>query len=142
MPLLSMQNMGGRTEVSFFTGLQKLMENKDYILVIVIALFSGVLPVLKSLAMVVLTSSSFLSGKHSRLVYRFVELTSRFSMADVYISAASIMLFKASPMFRFTAQPGIVIFTSMVICNLLAAMCFDTRVLGTSSARSRSSHHE
>lgn len=130
-PLLTLQNLGGTTEVSFVTGVKKLLENQDYVLAILIALFSGVLPLLKSMAMLILTSSSFLSVKHSRLVYAFVELTSRFSMADVFLSGASIMLFKGSPLFRFAAQPGIIIFTCMVVCNLLAAMLYDTRVLGT-----------
>lgn len=128
MSMLSIEQFGNRTDAGLVEGVLKLFRSGEYFLGTVIGLLSGVLPCIKLMGMVVLTSRRFIRLKHHRVLYRFVEVSGRWGMIDVFLAALMIYGFKFSEMFPITPGPGLVAFCVMVFCNLLSTGYFDTRI--------------
>lgn len=127
VPMLSMEQIGVRTEAGLIQGVATLLDSGEVLLALLIGGFSGVLPVAKLVLMLLLTSRRFSKAHHSRRVYRFVEVTGKWGMLDVFLAAMMIFGFKFSAVFNVQPQPGLFVFCLMVVCNLVSTSFFDTR---------------
>jgi paraquat-inducible protein A len=128
LPMLAIEQFGVRTESGLVEGVITLLRSGEFLLAAVIGLLSGLFPCLKLAGLVMLTSRSFIRVKHHRWIYRIVEFSGRWGMIDVFLTAVMVFALKFSSFLNITARPGIVAFTAMVLCNLLATAYFDTRI--------------
>lgn len=128
LPMLSLEQFGVRTEAGLVQGVITLFQSGEYLLATIIGLLSGLFPCLKLAGLVMLTSRSFVRVKHHRWIYRAVEFSGRWGMIDVFLTAVMIFAFKFSSFLTITAKPGMLAFTAMVLCNLLATAYFDKRI--------------
>lgn len=128
LPMLAIEQFGARTEAGLVQGVITLLRSGEVLLGAIIGLLSGVLPCLKLAGLLVLTSGSFVRVKHHRWIYRVVEFSGRWGMIDVFLTAVMIFAFKFSSLLTIQAKPGIVAFSAMVLCNVLATAYFDRRI--------------
>ena len=86
------------------------------VLAIVIFSFSAVFPVIKLTLSMALSSGMPLSHKRRRKLQKFLEISSKWSMADVFIAAMIVVFFKAEGFqFEFAPQAGIYCFALAAI---------------------------
>ena len=128
LPMLTIEQINQRNQAGLVTGVITLWQHGDVILALVIGILSGLFPTFKLTGMVLLTSNWFTHLKHKRWVYRLVEFTGSWGMADVFLGAISIFAFKFSELFSIVGEIGLVAFTAVVVCNFISTKKFDPRI--------------
>jgi hypothetical protein len=100
--------------------IKSLFTDGSYFLGVIISLFSVVFPLLKiALCAVALIPS--IKGHAKRNIIKAVGYVSKWSMADVFIVAVIIVMFKAKGFnFKFTAEPGIYFYALSAILSSIA----------------------
>ena len=98
--------------------IEELFQKGDVFLGFIIIIFSIIFPIFKVMSTITLS----LSPKN-RDLRNFVQLVSKWSMADVFIAALSIVFFKSSSLgFAFTPQNGLYLFAAGAILSSIAVM--------------------
>ena len=117
----------------------ELFAKGDVVLGAIIVLFSVLFPIGKVGCTIALSLSS-----KSRNLRRILHLTSKWSMADVFIAALSIVFFKSSSLgFAFTPQIGLYLFAAGAVLSSVAVMLIPkeaTSIRPPSSATSDGEH--
>jgi hypothetical protein len=91
--------------------IRSLWRNNQIFLSSLIFVFSALFPLLKLVLTLALSSGMPLSHVHRRQLQGFLETTSKWSMADVFIVAMVVVFFKADGFqFEFVPQAGIYCF--------------------------------
>ncbi len=62
------------------------------------------------------------------LVYRATHYIGRWSMVDIYVGATLVALVQFKAFGSIVPGPGAVAFGAVVVCTMLATMCFDPRL--------------
>lgn len=139
MPMLVIEQFGVRTETGLVRGVITLFHSGEFFLAAVIGVLSGLLPCLKLAGLLMLTSGSSAPnrGRLYRWLYTLVEFSGRWGMIDVFLTAVMVFAFKFSTVLTINARPGLVAFTAMVFCNLMATAFFDTRIYRSRSNDTR-----
>lgn len=103
----------------------KLFENNDYIVGGALLLFSIVLPLLKTLAM--LFVALFINNRAAHAVVHFFKLLGKWSMADVFVVATFLVYLSGSKgeMSRAEVQMGLYFFLAYVILSMIASLSAD-----------------
>jgi hypothetical protein len=100
--------------------IKSLFSDGSYLLGIIIFLFSVVFPLLK----ILLCSFALIPSIHGdtkRSIIKTISYVSKWSMADVFIVAVIIVMFKAKGFnFKFTAEPGIYFYALSAVLSSLA----------------------
>lgn len=139
LPMLAIEQFGVRTETGLVRGVITLFQANEFFLAAVIGIFSGLLPCLKLAGLLLLTTGSAEEnrGRFYRWLHSLVEVSGRWGMIDVFLTAVMIFAVKFSTVLTITAKPGIIVFCAMVFCNLMATAFFDTRIYRRLSNDSR-----
>ena len=72
------------------------------------------------------------ANKHTKgytKIYQLTEFIGKWSMIDVFVVAILVALVQLGNLMSITPGLGIVFFTVMVICQMMAAHAFDPRLL-------------
>lgn len=101
-------------EVSILSAVQQLWEI-DWILAVAIALFAVVIPYLKTLALVFV---QFSPERDARIVLPALEVLARLSMADVFLIALSILVYRGIGAVQ--VEWGLYLFTGLVLVAIWA----------------------
>lgn len=110
-----------------------LVDAKLYALALVVFLASFAIPLLKlvglswCIASVLLRSRVHLAAK-TRL-YRVVEQIGRWSMVDPFVIACFVPVTQYNALIHGSAEPAVPVFTAVVLLTMLAARCFDPRLM-------------
>ena len=102
--------------------IKSLFEDGSYFLGVIIFLFSVVFPVLKIVLCAVALVPS-IKGHAKRNIIKAVSYVSKWSMADVFIVAVIIVMFKAKGFnFKFVAEAGIYFYAASAILSSLSLL--------------------
>ncbi len=127
LPMLHVSELGHHSEASIIEGTITLLSRGDIFVGAIVLLCSVVLPLLKLLALLVLSSGAVgaASHRHRALTYHLVEWTGRWGMLDVLLVAILVAVLKLGDMVDVEPGPAAAAFVGCVVLSLLAAASFD-----------------
>jgi paraquat-inducible protein A len=134
MPLMRLETLGHSTEASIIRGVGTLLADRHYFVGVVVLVFSLVLPPLKLLALLLL-SSGLLRGARQARLHHAVELLGRWSMLDVLVIAVLVAFVKLGDTVSIRPGAGLVLFLSCVLFSLLSSCCLHLPSLWKEEAR-------
>ncbi|MCZ6542232.1 MAG: paraquat-inducible protein A [Planctomycetota bacterium] len=130
LPFIRIEKFGHAHEASIVEGVSTLLSRGHIIVGLVVLLCSMVFPVLKLVALVVLSmGGSALQRHHRALTYRLVEWAGRWGMLDVLLVAILVAVLKLGDMVEVSVGPAALAFTLCVTLSLFAAASFDPHSL-------------
>ncbi len=129
LPMIRIEKFGHTHESGLIEGVTVLLSRGELVVGLVVLTCSVILPVLKLVAMLVLSTGRFLRLRHRALTYRLVEWAGRWGMLDVLLVAILVAVLKLGDMVEVSVGPGLLAFTSCVGLSLVAAALFDPHSL-------------
>lgn len=99
-----------KNEFSIIDGIGQLWSEGEALLAVIVAAFSIAFPVTKILLAWVIWHYADAQRPHFRLFLRFLIVSGRWSMADVFVIATAIMIAKITGFADATSQPGLYYF--------------------------------
>jgi paraquat-inducible protein A len=69
------------------------------------------------------------SPQRASQLYRLLKVIGKWSMIDVFVVIVLVSLVQLGNVLTVEPQLGIVFFTAMVLCQMIAVHCFDPRIL-------------
>lgn len=126
-PLLSLTQLWFfRSETSLAEAVRLLFEHGEWLLASVIALFAIVVPVVKSLATLILVSRPITVVSQKRL--NLLGQLGKWSMLDVFIVAFLITATKLSSLAQAEVQYGLYLLLIAAISNIVASALIDRQI--------------
>lgn len=133
MPIMITESLGNRMGSTIMSGVILLWSTGSYPVAMVIFVASIMVPSLKMLALGWLCWSANGKGKQDRerlhVVYEVVEFVGRWSMIDVFVIAVLSAMVRIGRLMSIYPAIAAVLFASVVILTMFAAMTFDPRLL-------------
>jgi paraquat-inducible protein A len=131
LPMLRVSELGHHSEASIINGSITLLSRGDLLVGVIVLLCSVVFPLVKLLALLVLSSGSVSGARHRHraLTYHVVEWTGRWGMLDVLLVAVLTAVLKLGDMVEVEPGPAAAAFVACVVLSLLAAASFDPHAL-------------
>jgi paraquat-inducible protein A len=129
LPVLRMDRLGFHNESSILVGTVSLLQHGNWFVGTVVMLFSIVLPLVKLLLLLELSTLRLLGPGAKSRVYRVLEHAGRWSMMDVMLLAFLVMLVKLGALAEFHFGPGVIAFVACVVMSITASAAFDPRVI-------------
>lgn len=133
LPIMITESLGNATGSTIMAGVILLWGTGSYPVAMVIFIASIMVPSLKMLALGWLCWSA--NGKNQmdrerlHVVYEVVEFVGRWSMIDVFVIAVLSALVRIGRLMSVYPAVGAVLFASVVILTMFAAITFDPRLL-------------
>lgn len=132
LPIMHSNSLFGAQSDTILSGIAYLWASGSWLVALVIFVASVVVPFAKLAALTLLLGAAQRRSRwrqHERArLYRFVELTGRWSMVDVFVVALLAALLRFPPFAQVTPGPGAFAFCAMVVFSLFAAAAFDPRL--------------
>ncbi|PCK09459.1 MAG: hypothetical protein COA42_04200 [Alteromonadaceae bacterium] len=118
LPLLGTLELFDQTQ-SIMSSIQSLFENGDNLVASLILFFSVIIPLIKALSLLAVISLSRWQGR--AVLYRFINIIAKWSMADVFAVALMMTFLAANAHSSVTAQlhSGFYYFTAYCLISLL-----------------------
>ncbi|WP_023640101.1 membrane integrity-associated transporter subunit PqiA [Dickeya zeae] len=133
MPIMVTEALGHNVTSTIMSGVILLWDSGSWPVALVIFVASIMVPTLKMLAMGWLCWCAHGSRRHDteRLhrVYEVVEFVGRWSMIDVFVIAVLSAMVRMGRLMSIYPAIGAVLFATVVILTMIAAMTFDPRLL-------------
>jgi len=133
LPIMETRSLFGAQGDTIMSGVVFLWVSGSWPLALLVFFASIVIPMLKLLALTILTISVQRKSNwqpHQRAsLYRFVELVGRWSMLDIYVATLLVALVQFKSFATIQAGPGAVAFGAVVVLTLLSANSFDPRYI-------------
>ena len=132
-PILTLVRLGQSTTSTIIAGAQELLDAGLWPLALLVFVASLMVPLLKlvSLATMLITlhcGTAWRLRDRTRL-YRVVDFIGRWSMIDIFMLATLVGLVRAGNLASITPDLGAICFGSVVVLTMLAATCFDPRLM-------------
>jgi paraquat-inducible protein A len=131
LPIMETRSFFSDQGDTIMSGVVFLWVSGSWPLALLVFFASIVIPMLKLIALTVLTISvqrKSVWQPHQRTsLYRFVELVGRWSMLDIYVVTLLVALVQLKSFAEIQAGPGAIAFGSVVVLTLLSAKSFDPR---------------
>lgn len=145
-PIMYTTSLGDETPSTLIGGVMILWASGSYPIAMIIFLASVVVPLAKALVLSFLcfmvTRPANRQTKSYTRVYQLTEFIGKWSMIDVFVVAILVALVQLGNLMSVTPGIGTVFFTTMVICQMLAAHAFDPRLLWDSPANLKTAKQE
>ncbi len=124
LPILLLEQVFGifNNEQSILSGLGMLVEKHEFLLFLVIGVFSVVFPVLKFCAMAVIAKKLQNGEGVAVLWVERLESAGRWSMLDVFVVAQLVVFVKLGSLANVTPKLGVVFFAASVILAMLSSI--------------------
>ncbi len=105
--------------------IEKLFENGDAVVAVVILLFSVLIPAVKTLSL--LFVSIFIESKFAHGIVRFFKMIGKWSMVDVFVVATFLVFLTANKgeVSRAEVEVGLYFFLAYVIVSMLVSLSAD-----------------
>ena len=130
LPMLHIERLGHASADSLLSGVATLLARGHWLVGVVVLLFSIVLPPLKLIALAILSSRSMLlRHSHKAVIYQLVEFFGRWGMLDVMLVAVLVAFVKLGDLVEIQPGNGLIAFTALVVCSLLASFAFNPRLM-------------
>jgi paraquat-inducible protein A len=122
LPMMRVETLGHVHEASIVGGVSHMLAHGQVFIGLVILVFSLVVPPLKLLALL-LVSTRLLRAAGRAQLYRWVELLGRWGMLDVLVVAVLVTFVKLGDTVQVQPGPGLFLFAACVLVSLLASVC-------------------
>lgn len=133
LPIMRTVSFGNITDSTIISGFLLMWQDGEYPVALVILLASVIIPVLKILVMFWLCYQTQqprrAKGKFSSQLYLLVDWVGRWSMVDVLVVAILATLVRFDLLMSVFPGVGALVFAAVVVITMLAAICFDPRLL-------------
>jgi len=107
-------------EVSIMTGAFRLLDSGDYLIFLVIVVFTVILPVGKLIFAYVAWGWLNVEDPRVRRVLGWIETLGRWSMLDVFVAALLVVVIKLSLISDVEIHAGLYVFVLAVILSMIA----------------------
>lgn len=139
LPIMTTETLFDRQSDTILSGIAYLWHSGSWPLALIVFIASVAVPLLKLLALVLLTVSVQWRLDWDPLqrtkLYRLVELVGKWSMVDIFVVALLVALVQLKAIATITAGPAALAFTAVVVLTMFAAMSFDPRLIWDSMER-------
>lgn len=126
LPILRVSKLGQQHETGILEGTARLLEDGQLAVGLVVLVCSVLLPLMKLVSLLLLSSGvAFLGLRHRAFTYQVVEWTGRFGMLDVLLVAILVAVLKLGDVVTVSAGPGVLAFAACVLLSLAASALFD-----------------
>jgi paraquat-inducible protein A len=132
-PVMTFASLGSGEPSTILGGVEELIAANMWPLALIVFVASILVPMLKLISMSYLLLSVRHRSQH-RLkdrtrIYRLNEFVGRWSMVDVFVIAILVALVQLGSLASIVPGPGIIAFACVVVLTMIAAICFDPRLL-------------
>jgi paraquat-inducible protein A len=122
LPMMRLETLGHAREASILTGVSEMLAHGEIFVGLVILVFSLVLPPLKLVALLLVSTRLLHAAGRARL-YDWVELLGRWGMLDVLVVAVLVAFVKLGDTLHVRPGVGLFLFAACVLTSLLASVC-------------------
>jgi paraquat-inducible protein A len=122
LPMMRLETLGHVHEASILDGVSHMLAHDQVFVGLVILVFSLVLPPLKLLALLLVSTRLLHPAGRARL-HAWVELLGRWGMLDVLVVAVLVAFVKLGETVHIRPGPGLFLFSACVLVSLLASVC-------------------
>lgn len=133
LPVLKTVTAGGSESATILQGVVRLWSPAGWPLSLIVLFASLMIPSAKILGLLYLVFTvkrgSVANNAQRGRLYRMVELIGRWSMVDVFVGAFTVALIQWPPFLSVEPGPGLLFFAAVVVLTMLAAGCFDPRLI-------------
>jgi paraquat-inducible protein A len=133
MPIMITQVLGSPMPSTIMAGVVLLWSEGSYPVAMVILIASIMVPTLKMIAIGWLcwdaNSNKEIDRERLHVIYEVVEFVGRWSMIDVFVIAVLSALVRMGQLMSIYPDIGALLFASVVILTMFAAMTFDPRLI-------------
>ena len=133
LPITQAVFVGSEQADTIMSGVVFFMFSGSWHIALVIFIASVIIPFAKLLLLGYLLFSVRYNVKSSPRVrtrlYCWTEVVGRWSMIDVYVVMILVALVQLKPFAVINAGPGVIYFATVVVMTMIAAECFDARLL-------------
>jgi paraquat-inducible protein A len=132
LPIMTTTSLGYAQSDTIMSGVIYLLKH-DWPLAVVVFAASVMIPLLKLIVLSYLLYS-VQSGSRARptdrtRLYRIIEAIGRWSMVDIYVVTILVALVRLDALASVNAELGAVFFGAVVVITIIAAGCFDPRLI-------------
>jgi paraquat-inducible protein A len=128
-PILQMELYGVQSESTVWDGCQRLFEEGEILVAVIIFLASILIPFLKLLGLFALVlAAKFATPRWQRertWIYRALDVIGPWAMLDVFLLAVLVALVRLGSLATVLPGPGLIAFTAVVVLTILATATFD-----------------
>ncbi|MGP1959407.1 MAG: membrane integrity-associated transporter subunit PqiA [Arsenophonus sp. NC-TX2-MAG3] len=132
LPIMITNTLNTRLYSTIISGVILLWGDDSYLIAIIIFITSIMIPSLKIVALGWLCFNAKGYGNQDSVqmhfIYELVELVGRWSMVDVFVISILSAMMQMGPLMNVSPALGIILFASVVILTMFAAMTFDPRL--------------
>ena len=132
-PVMTIVRLDYKTTSTILGGARELLQAGMWPLALLVFVASVAVPLLKLLSLIVMLVATHRgSAVHLRdrtRLYRIIEFIGRWSMIDVFMLATLVGLVRAGQIATITPGLGAICFASVVVLTMIAAACFDPRLM-------------
>jgi paraquat-inducible protein A len=133
LPVMVTGSFLGTEEDTIMSGVVYLWVSGSWPLALLVFIASITVPLLKLIAIAILLITTQLrlrwAIRQRTKMYRVVEFVGRWSMLDVFVVAILAGLVQIQSLATVQAGAGAVAFGSVVVLTMIAALCFDPRLM-------------
>ncbi|MBF0621113.1 MAG: paraquat-inducible protein A [Magnetococcales bacterium] len=132
-PIMTVEKLGQGEPSTIVSGVQMLWAAGMYPIAILVFVASIMVPVLKLIVLTFLLISiqrrSQWRPKDRAILYRITEFFGRWSMIDIYMISILTALVSFGTVAQVTPGLGATFFAGVVVMTMIAAECFDARLI-------------
>ncbi len=133
LPIMTFRSLGQGDPATIMQGVMQLLDHGMLGIAFVVLAASIIIPVLKIVGLIILLLTVQLGWttnmRQKMLMYHFVEWIGRWSMLDIFVVAILAAIVQLGNLASVTGNTGATAFAAVVIFTMLAANCFDTRLI-------------
>lgn len=122
LPMMRLETLGHTHEASIIDGVGHMLAHGQVFIGLIILVFSLILPPVKLLALLLVSTRLLPAGGRARL-HGWVEMLGRWGMLDVLVVAVLVAFVKLGETVRIEPGPGLFLFGACVLVGLLASLC-------------------
>ncbi|MCT7530215.1 paraquat-inducible protein A [Aliarcobacter cryaerophilus] len=132
-PMMVITQFGVNLESTIIEGIIQFLEHGSYFVAIVILVASVAIPMIKLAGLffifLSLRVNVKMNNKTKVLIYKYIEAIGKWSMIDIYVVALLASIVQLDEIFSIKGGVAATSFALMVICTIIAANKFDTRII-------------
>ncbi|SFG72813.1 paraquat-inducible protein A [Neptunomonas qingdaonensis] len=133
LPIMTFRSLGQGDPATIMQGVMQLLDHGLLGIAFVVLAASIIIPILKIVGLIILLLTVQLGWttnmRQKMLMYHFVEWIGRWSMLDIFVVAILAAIVQLGNLASVTGNTGATAFAAAVIFTMLAANCFDTRLI-------------
>ena len=133
LPIMRVDFLGSSEYSTIMDGVLFFFHSKEYGIGLIIFVASILVPLFKIVGLSIILLSIKFKWKHGlrhkTAMFRFIEFVGRWSMLDIFVIALMATLVEFGSFTATFAAPAASYFAAVVVCTMIAAHTFDSRLL-------------